>query len=145
MRTAIFFRVIIILCLTALPFRSHALTISGINYAQYTGSRTLCPSGTKFYIYGGIKYCPYYPVKISWTVPTQRIDGSTLRISELSSYEIFLMGPRTLGVLNVPSGVQTNTSTVVYTPGTYYFSIAAIDTGGRKSRLSNIVKVKIGN
>ena len=135
--------------LMCLMFTLHAnaAVINGINYKRYTGSGTTCPDGSNVFVYSGVKYCKAYRANISWTIPTKRVNGAALPISELKGYEIYWTRPsdKSKGTIKVGPGTKVSTTFDVYTPSTYYFAMSAIDTTGLKSPLSLMVEAYLGN
>lgn len=76
---------------------------------------------------------------LTWTAPTQRTDGSAL--TNLASYRIYYGTSATALTQTAP---VTNPGLVTYTiqnlaPGTWYFSMTALDAGGLESARTNIV------
>lgn len=134
---------------SALLFTLHAnaVVISGINYKQYTGKSTTCPDGSHVLVYNGIKYCKAYRANISWAVPTTRLNGTALPMSELKGYEVYWTraSDNARGTIKISSNTQLTASFDAYTPSTYYFAMSAIDTSGLKSPLSSMVEAKLGN
>ena len=126
--------------------QANALTINGVNYKQFTGSGTTCPSGSKVYVYKKTKYCKAYRARISWNIPTRRTNGKALAMSELKGYEVYWTrsSDNARGTIRVSSNAQISTLFDVYTPSTYYFAISAIDTKGLKSPLSTLAQAKLG-
>lgn len=126
---------------------AHATVINGINYKQYTGSGTTCPDGNKVLVSGGTRYCKAYRANISWTIPTKRVNGAALPISELKGYEVYWTrsSDKARGTIKISSRTQASAAFDAYTPATYYFAMAAIDTSGLKSPLSTMVTAKLGN
>ena len=126
---------------------ANAVTINGVNYKQFSGSGTICPSGARVYVYKNVKYCKAFRASISWAIPTRRTNGTPLRISDLKGYEVYWTrtSDDARGVIKVDSNTQTSTYFDVYTPSTYYFAMSAIDSRGLKSPLSSMVQAKLGN
>lgn len=90
-----------------------------------------------------------YNVKLSWTIPTTRQNGTPLALSELKGYEVYYATDSSTSTANDTvvkvTGGSINTSTISALPaGTYYFSISAIDVNGVKSPLSAMVSTKVG-
>lgn len=133
------------LCLMA--FHANAVTINGTNYKRYTGSGSVCPDGSKVLVYKNVRYCKAYRANISWAVPTTRTNGSALPASELKGYEVYWTrtSDNAKGTLRISGGTQSSTAFDVYTPGTYYFAVSALDTKGLKSPLSTLVASKLGS
>lgn len=124
-----------------------ALTLNGVNYKQYTEAGTKCPDASSVVIYNAKKYCKSYLVNISWTIPSIRVNGVALPLNQLKGYEIYWTRTfdNAAGTIKLGSGNISQYTWDVYTPGTYYFSMSAIDTTNVKSALSPVVQVKIGN
>ena len=133
-------------CLAIGSLQANAIIINGINYKQYTGSGSVCPGGTRVFVYKNVKYCRAYRANIRWTIPTKRINGKPLYISELKGYEVYWTrtSDNARGVIKVPTNTQSSTYFDVYTPSTYYFAISAIDTKGLKSPLSTLAQARLG-
>lgn len=133
----------------ALMFALHAnaTVINGVNYKQFTGTGTTCPDGSAVLVYNNVKYCKAMRANISWSIPTSRTSGAALPVSELKGYEVYWTraSDKATGVIKVSSATQVATTFDVYTPGTYYFAMSAIDTAGLKSPLSTMIEAKLGN
>ncbi|MHA7926486.1 MAG: PA14 domain-containing protein [Marinobacter sp.] len=79
-------------------------------------------------------------VALSWTAPLTRVDGSSISLSEIQSYEI-LYGSSADNLSNTVKVDSTQTSAEVsgLSPGTWYFSIRVIDTDGLTSENSEVL------
>jgi len=128
----------------ALP--SHAVVINNLNYKKFTGTSSICPDGSRVLTYQKVRYCRAYRANIRWSIPTTRMNGTPLRVSELKGYEVYWTrtSDNASGVIRVPASTQTTTAFDVYTPSTYYFAMSAIDTSGLKSKLSPMVAARLG-
>jgi hypothetical protein len=76
--------------------------------------------------------------QLSWSAPTQNVDGSTLR--DLAGYRIY--GGRSTETL-VPFAVVTDPGELGFrvgglSSGTWYFGVSAVNSEGSESALSNI-------
>ena len=92
------------------------------------GSAPSAPSGS-----------PSRSVALSWDVPTQTIDGSTL--ANLSGYRIHFgtNANALVSAIEVQSS-GSNSFTVQNLPsGTYYFAVRAVTSTGAESALSNVI------
>lgn len=142
-------KLIRIFSVSALLFalKANAVVINGINYKQYTGTGTICPDGSKVFVYNNVKYCKAYRANITWSIPTTRINGTALPIGELKGYEVYWTrtSDNAKGTIKISSNTKTNAVFDAYTPGTYYFAMSAIDTSGLKSALSTMVTTRLGN
>lgn len=81
---------------------------------------------------------------LSWTIPTERTDGTPIEPEEIASYRIFYgvdAAPGAEPVAIVEDG-QTKTLTIELAPRaeryTVQFAVAAVDTSGIVSEWSNI-------
>jgi hypothetical protein len=81
-------------------------------------------------------------VDLSWSVPTQREDGTPLPISELGGYEIAVDCGNGNVMYPVTSGVDTYTINDLPV-GTCEFSISAFDTDGLQSAWSEVIATEI--
>jgi hypothetical protein len=81
-------------------------------------------------------------VKLSWTPPTTRTDGSALAQSEIAGYRIYRgTSPSNLvEILDVPGNTVTAYEFTDVPAGTYYFALKAYDVDGNVSELSNVVE-----
>lgn len=88
-----------------------------------------------------------YKAHFSWNIPSARIDGSALALSDLQGYEIYYTtdNPATSGVYTVSGGSKTVYDVTSLPAGTYYFTISAIDSAGNKSPMSTVVSLKLGS
>jgi len=79
-------------------------------------------------------------VTLSWTAPLTRVDGSSISLSEIQSYEILYgSSPDSLSNRVTVDGGQTSAEVTGLSPGTWYFSIRVIDTDGLTSENSEIL------
>ena len=90
-----------------------------------------------------------YDVKLTWTIPTTRQNGKPLALSELKGYEVYYATDSNAStvtdtVVKINGGSVNNSVISKLPPGTYYFSISAIDNSGMKSPLSKMVTAKVG-
>jgi hypothetical protein len=88
-----------------------------------------------------------YIAKLNWTAPSTREDGTPLKMSELTGYEIYYTSDdlKTSVTLPVSSASATTYSVANLKAGTYHFAISAIDNKGLKSKLSPMVSTKVGS
>jgi len=82
-------------------------------------------------------------VTLNWTPPTENTDGTPL--TDLSGYDIHY---GTASVNYTQSVAVSNAGLATYvvdnlTPGTYYFSVSAVNTSGTESPLSSEVVAKV--
>ena len=74
-------------------------------------------------------------IAISWTAPTTRADGTTLSLSELEGYRIYL-GSDSENLTPVVDLADSSINSYTLTglvPGTYYISVTAYDYDGLES------------
>jgi fibronectin type 3 domain-containing protein len=85
------------------------------------------------------------PLQLSWTVPTLRVSGEPLTMSELAGYELYYSAADTelTGVITIPMPDQTDYALSGLESGRYFFAISAIDQAGLKSDLSPMVEVVV--
>jgi hypothetical protein len=77
---------------------------------------------------------------LSWTAPLTRVDGSSISLSEIQSYEIvYGSSPERLSNTLKVDGSQTSAQVTGLSPGTWYFAIRVIDTDGLTSENSEIL------
>ncbi|MBY6070334.1 fibronectin type III domain-containing protein [Marinobacter salsuginis] len=77
---------------------------------------------------------------LSWTAPLTRVDGSSISLSEIQSYEILYgSSPESLSNTITVDGSQTSAEITGLSPGTWYFAIRVIDTDGLTSENSQIL------
>lgn len=131
------------------------ITYQSYDYRRYVKSR--CPDGARAMRYKVSWWCPVkgnggtppdgeYTARLRWTPPSTRANGQPLALSELSGYEIYYVSDN-LGqgvTVTVPGGRKTGYVVDELAPGTYHFSISAIDIKGLKSRLSPVVTATFG-
>ncbi|MDB6063128.1 MAG: hypothetical protein JWM78_3231 [Verrucomicrobiaceae bacterium] len=134
------------LSLLLLAVQANAVTINGANYKQFTSGGSKCPDGSSVLIYNRAKYCKAYRANLSWSIPATRADGTPLKESELSGYEVYWT--RTIddakGTIKVAKGTSATAAFEAYTPDTYYFAISAVDSKGLKSTLSTVAQAALG-
>jgi hypothetical protein len=79
-------------------------------------------------------------VTLSWTAPLTRVDGSSISLSEIQSYEILYgSSPDSLSNRFTVDGGQTSAEVTGLSPGTWYFAIRVIDTSGLASKNSEVL------
>jgi hypothetical protein len=79
-------------------------------------------------------------VSLAWTPPSTRTDGSTLDMSEIGGYRIY-MGTTTNNlqqVLDLADSTITDYMVDNLDNGDYYFAVTTYDTDGNESEFSNI-------
>ena len=79
-------------------------------------------------------------IALSWVAPTTRTDGSTLDLSEIAGYRLY-MGTSATNlepVMDVDDCTINNHVMENLETGTYYFAITAYDLTGNESDLSNV-------
>jgi hypothetical protein len=78
---------------------------------------------------------------LHWAAPTTRSDGSSLSLSEIDGYRIYMgesessLSP----VMDINDHTITQQTLTDLTAGTYYFGVTAYDTDGNESSFSNII------
>lgn len=79
--------------------------------------------------------------RLSWRAPLMRENGDSMRMGELSGYEIaYGLSEEALdNVLSIADAYAWETDIEDLTNGSWYFSIRSIDTDGNKSRWSEVV------
>jgi len=79
-------------------------------------------------------------VTLSWTAPLTRVDGSSISLGEIQSYEILYgSSPDSLSNSFTVDGGQTSAEVTGLSPGTWYFAIRVIDTSGLTSKNSEVL------
>jgi hypothetical protein len=80
--------------------------------------------------------------KLTWDIPTTRTDGSSLTLSELDGFRIYVGDtPAELNmILDLNNGSTITHTLTELSLGTYFFAVTAYDTEGNESSFSNIVK-----
>lgn len=91
-------------------------------------------------------------VNASWSVPTQREDGTPLLVSDLASYKLFYYREGTDqnsgSVINIPaldsqSNLVTSYSVTLSEKGAWVFAISSCDNADQESQLSSPVVVNV--
>ncbi|MBV2121793.1 MAG: putative Ig domain-containing protein [Candidatus Thiodiazotropha sp. (ex Ctena orbiculata)] len=80
-------------------------------------------------------------ISLNWVAPSSRTDGSSLDLSEISGYRLY-MGTNNSNlspVMDVDDCTINNHVIENLETGTYYFAITAYDLSGNESDLSNVV------
>lgn len=77
---------------------------------------------------------------VSWTIPTQRADGTPLPLSEIDSYDLYVDG--SLYIDKIPA--DSTSIVVTGLTGTHEITMDTLDTGGMYSALSPIVVKDFG-
>jgi len=83
-------------------------------------------------------------VLLSWDIPTEREDGTSLELYEISGYTIAYGVSETDLALEVSVvGNVTSYSLEDLQLGTYYFAIATVDSDGVRGRFSDVIAVTV--
>ncbi|MEP0002479.1 MULTISPECIES: PA14 domain-containing protein [Marinobacter] len=81
---------------------------------------------------------------LTWTAPLTRVDGSSIALSEIDSYEIvYGSSPTDLSNTVSVDGAETSAEIGGLATGTWYFSIRVMDTNGLASANSEIVSKEV--
>jgi len=83
---------------------------------------------------------------LSWSIPTTRVNGTALNLSELAGYEIYYTNDSgsVSKTVSVSGGGAVSYTVASIAPGSYHFAISAIDSAGLKSSLSSVVDATFG-
>ncbi|MES9852644.1 MAG: putative Ig domain-containing protein [Candidatus Thiodiazotropha sp. L084R] len=86
-------------------------------------------------------------MSLRWTAPTTRTDGSSLNLSEINGYHIYIgTSPNNLQMhVDLGQGDLSNYTVDNLDLGDYYVAIAAYDRTGNTSDLSNTVQKSVVN
>jgi hypothetical protein len=86
-------------------------------------------------------------MSLSWSAPTTRTDGSSLNLSEISGYQIYVGSSRSnlQMVVDVNQGHLSSYTIDNMDVGDYYVAIAVYDRNGNSSDLSNVVQKSVAN
>lgn len=90
---------------------------------------------TVLIMFGITKLVHAAQVPLNWDAPTQRADGSELKITEIAGYKIFLDDTTVIDV----TGATTNSYMLDLSPGIHKVGMKTVDTNGLISDMSNIV------
>lgn len=83
-------------------------------------------------------------VTLSWTAPGTRVDGSSISLSEINSYEIkYGQNELSFDKTVIVPGDTTSHTIQDLSSGTWYFTIVVVDSDGLKSRPSEVVSANI--
>jgi hypothetical protein len=86
-------------------------------------------------------------VRLAWTIPSTRQDGSLLSASELAKYELYITaesdGVSKAVVLDDP--MQTTHTLEGLQPDVYHLAMSAVDINGLYSELSNVATIDLSN
>lgn len=82
---------------------------------------------------------------LSWTAPTERVDGTALDPSEIAEYRVYRAVDSDIDPSSAPATVSTGNAEVVTIdlmpraePYMLLFAVTAVDTAGNESDLSNV-------
>ncbi|MCG7989923.1 MAG: putative Ig domain-containing protein [Candidatus Thiodiazotropha lotti] len=86
-------------------------------------------------------------MSLNWTAPTTRTDGSSLNLSDINGYQIFIgTTPSNLQMhVDLSQGDLSSYTIDNMDLGNYYVAITAYDRSGNSSDLSNIVQKSVVN
>jgi hypothetical protein len=88
-----------------------------------------------------------FSANLSWTIPSTRVNGQALALSELSGYEIYYVVDGvsvTDRTIAVPGAGVVSYKISDLPAGSYSFAVTAIDSTGVKSALSSVVAINVG-
>ncbi len=82
---------------------------------------------------------------LRWEAPATREDGSRLYVSDIKEYRIYYRLKHQTEFTTISRPVSQGTAFTLdqFEPGTYLFSVTAIDSQGRESRRSDGVNVNL--
>ncbi len=88
-----------------------------------------------------------FSVTLNWTAPSTRANGTSLPLSEIAQYEIYVIGELTgIDQTFVVDGGSVDQYTIENLQGDrYHFAISTIDSGGLHSAPSELVAVELGD
>jgi hypothetical protein len=77
---------------------------------------------------------------LSWVAPSSRTDGSSLSLSEIAGYRLYMgtAANNLEAIVDLEDSSLTNYVVENLQTGTYYFALTAYDTSGNESELSNV-------
>lgn len=81
-------------------------------------------------------------VNLSWTAPSTRLDNTAVTPSAIGGYHVYFGTEQSnLQLLtDINDSAVTTYDTQALSAGTYYFAVAAYDSGGVEGRLSNVAQ-----
>lgn len=83
-------------------------------------------------------------VTLTWTAPLTRVDGSSISLSEIQSYEVvYGPNPDQLNQTVKVDGSNTGTTISGLESGTWHFAVRTIDASGVSSELSDTVEYQV--
>ena len=86
----------------------------------------------------------YNNIILSWVAPATRENGEALALSAIAGYEIYYTSDRDRNsVIVIDGGQITEYSIDGLAADTYHFSISAIDIGGLKSEMSEVISISL--
>lgn len=104
------------------------------------------PSSTPATVTSSAPPAPHV-LKLSWTLPTTRENGTALAASELAGYQIYYYPDGSSAgageIVDINGGATNSTQLTIAGTGTYYFAIAARDTSGQLSSLSTYIALNL--
>lgn len=88
-----------------------------------------------------------YSVRLVWTAPSTRANGTALKLSELSGYRLYYLREGSDAAddttISIPGGTTTSYSVKLTTAGDYTFALTAVDQSGLESPLSGTISVQV--
>jgi hypothetical protein len=88
-----------------------------------------------------------FKIKLNWSAPSTRADGSPLPLSEISGYRVYYLLEGTDSsndtTISINGGNTTTLNLTLTTAGSYTFAITTVDRNGLESKLSSAVSVPI--
>lgn len=86
---------------------------------------------------------PGADVKLTWQAPTTRTDGKLLKLEDIRYYILTARQGDVQRVFEAVDPSATVTRTVYLPPGTWQFSVVAVDVAGLQSPSSNVTSTVI--
>ena len=86
-----------------------------------------------------------HDLALSWDIPLEREDGSSLSLFEINGYTIAYgaSSDQLDSTVNIVGGQQTAHTLRDLVPGTYFFAIATVDSDGLQGQYSDVVQVLV--
>ena len=88
-------------------------------------------------------------VTLNWTLPTTRVDGSALALTDIAQVNVFdqVVIPNTPSPniqIGVATGAATSFTTGTLVAGQHLFTVTVQDTDGNISAVSNVATATVG-
>lgn len=85
---------------------------------------------------------PTNGITIGWTIPSMRVEGDPLSLSEIKHYDVYV-AENLFWIPPIPTDTVTENTYTITQPGTYYVYVTTVDMNNDSSPYSDPLKVEV--